>query len=129
MLGALSCLRFSPRVRCLVATPGGQDLVFPHHENELAQSRAASACCSGHSHASGSEEGSAHAGAFVRYWVHNGFVNVNSEKMSKSLGNFFTIRDVSGVASAAVRATLLLRSLAPLHRCSSSTTPSACAGS
>jgi hypothetical protein len=56
---------------------GGQDLVFPHHENELAQSRAACA----HAH--------------VGYWVHNGFVTVNEEKMSKSLGNFFTIRDVS----------------------------------
>ncbi|MBM4353488.1 MAG: cysteine--tRNA ligase [Deltaproteobacteria bacterium] len=55
---------------------GGKDLVFPHHENEIAQSRAAS----------GKE--------FVRYWLHNGFVNVDQEKMSKSLGNFFTIRDV-----------------------------------
>jgi len=55
---------------------GGADLVFPHHENELAQSRAA---CS-HSH--------------VRYWMHNGFVTVDTEKMSKSLGNFFTIREV-----------------------------------
>ncbi|GAQ86158.1 cysteinyl-tRNA synthetase [Klebsormidium nitens] len=55
---------------------GGQDLVFPHHENELAQSRAACA----HAH--------------VGYWVHNGFVTVDEEKMSKSLGNFFTIRDV-----------------------------------
>ncbi|XP_068667200.1 cysteine--tRNA ligase CPS1 homolog, chloroplastic/mitochondrial-like [Aristolochia californica] len=56
---------------------GGQDLIFPHHENELAQSCAA---CS--------EAG-------VKYWVHNGFVNINNEKMSKSLGNFFTIREVS----------------------------------
>mmetsp|Transcript_23440 Transcript_23440/g.39213 ORF Transcript_23440/g.39213 Transcript_23440/m.39213 type:complete len:617 (+) Transcript_23440:218-2068(+) len=55
---------------------GGADLIFPHHENELAQSRAA---CS-HSH--------------VRYWMHNGFVTVDSEKMSKSVGNFFTIREV-----------------------------------
>ncbi len=55
---------------------GGKDLVFPHHENEIAQSRAAS----------GRE--------FVKYWLHNGFVNVDQEKMSKSLGNFFTIRDV-----------------------------------
>ena len=55
---------------------GGKDLVFPHHENEIAQSEAANGC------------------KFVNYWVHNGFVNVNSEKMSKSLGNFFTIRDV-----------------------------------
>ncbi|MGO9414616.1 MAG: cysteine--tRNA ligase [Syntrophobacteraceae bacterium] len=55
---------------------GGKDLVFPHHENEIAQSEAASGAL------------------FVRYWIHNGFVNVNNEKMSKSLGNFFTIRDV-----------------------------------
>ncbi|MFO0775479.1 MAG: cysteine--tRNA ligase [Nitrospiraceae bacterium] len=55
---------------------GGMDLIFPHHENELAQS------CG----ASGKE--------FARYWVHNGFVQVNQEKMSKSLGNFFTIRDI-----------------------------------
>ncbi|OUS43492.1 tRNA synthetases class I (C) catalytic domain-domain-containing protein [Ostreococcus tauri] len=62
---------------------GGQDLVFPHHENELAQSSAACGC-------------GAHAdeNPFVRYWVHNGFVKVDSEKMSKSLGNFFTIREV-----------------------------------
>jgi cysteinyl-tRNA synthetase len=54
----------------------------------LAALQAACACCSG--------EGEATAGGndFVRYWVHNGFVNVDSEKMSKSLGNFFTIRDV-----------------------------------
>lgn len=56
---------------------GGMDLVFPHHENEIAQSCAA--CCN----------------STVNYWVHNGFVTVNSEKMSKSLGNFFTIRQVS----------------------------------
>ena len=55
---------------------GGKDLVFPHHENEIAQSEAASGT------------------PFVRYWMHNGFVNINSEKMSKSLGNFFTIRDI-----------------------------------
>jgi len=55
---------------------GGMDLIFPHHENELAQSSAAT----------GRE--------FVRYWMHNGFVEVNQEKMSKSLGNFFTIREV-----------------------------------
>jgi len=63
---------------------GGQDLVFPHHENELAQSSAACGC-------------GAHSddeNPFVRYWVHNGFVKVDSEKMSKSLGNFFTIREV-----------------------------------
>ncbi|MHB8121790.1 MAG: cysteine--tRNA ligase [Desulfuromonadaceae bacterium] len=55
---------------------GGKDLVFPHHENEIAQSEGANGC------------------RFVRYWLHNGFVNINAEKMSKSLGNFFTIRDV-----------------------------------
>lgn len=55
---------------------GGMDLIFPHHENEIAQS------CG----ATGKE--------FARYWVHNGFVQINKEKMSKSLGNFFTIRDI-----------------------------------
>lgn len=66
---------------------GGRDLVFPHHENELAQSQAA-ACC-------GDKDHMCNDGTdFVRYWVHNGFVTVDSEKMSKSLGNFFTIRDV-----------------------------------
>ena len=55
---------------------GGQDLQFPHHENEIAQSE----CCTGET--------------FVNYWMHNGFVRVNEEKMSKSLGNFFTLRDV-----------------------------------
>jgi cysteinyl-tRNA synthetase len=55
---------------------GGKDLVFPHHENEIAQSEAAS------------------GKPFVHYWMHNGFVNINSEKMSKSLGNFFTIREI-----------------------------------
>ena len=55
---------------------GGKDLIFPHHENEVAQSEAG------------------YGGEFARYWLHNGFVNVDNEKMSKSLGNFFTIRDV-----------------------------------
>ncbi|KAJ1290762.1 hypothetical protein BS78_02G269500 [Paspalum vaginatum] len=55
---------------------GGEDLIFPHHENEIAQSRAA--CCD----------------SSINYWIHNGFVNVNSQKMSKSLGNFVTIRKV-----------------------------------
>jgi cysteinyl-tRNA synthetase len=55
---------------------GGKDLVFPHHENEIAQAEAAFST------------------SFARYWVHNGFVNINNEKMSKSLGNFITIRDV-----------------------------------
>jgi cysteinyl-tRNA synthetase len=57
---------------------GGMDLQFPHHENEIAQSEGAS------------------GRPFVRYWLHNGFLNVDNEKMSKSLGNFFTIRDVLG---------------------------------
>lgn len=56
---------------------GGQDLIFPHHENEIAQSEAANGC------------------RFCNYWVHNAFVNVDGEKMSKSLGNFFTIRDIA----------------------------------
>ena len=68
---------------------GGQDLVFPHHENELAQSTAACRCCAP---AAGEDEKEE---PFVRYWVHNGFVKVDSEKMSKSLGNFFTIREVT----------------------------------
>ncbi len=55
---------------------GGRDLIFPHHENEIAQSEGAS------------------GKPFVKYWMHNGFVNINQEKMSKSLGNFFTIRDI-----------------------------------
>jgi cysteinyl-tRNA synthetase len=55
---------------------GGQDLQFPHHENEIAQSEGASGC------------------KFVNYWLHNGFVRIDNEKMSKSLGNFFTIREV-----------------------------------
>jgi len=56
---------------------GGQDLIFPHHENEIAQSEAAN------------------GRVFARYWLHNGFLNVNNEKMSKSLGNFFTVRDIA----------------------------------
>ncbi|HCA20976.1 MAG TPA: cysteine--tRNA ligase, partial [Lachnospiraceae bacterium] len=55
---------------------GGEDLIFPHHENEIAQSEAAN----------GTE--------FARYWMHNGFLKINNEKMSKSLGNFFTVRDI-----------------------------------
>lgn len=55
---------------------GGQDLAFPHHENEIAQSEAAN------------------GKPFARYWVHNGFININNEKMSKSTGNFFTVRDI-----------------------------------
>lgn len=56
---------------------GGQDLIFPHHENEVAQSE----CCNG--------------APFARYWMHNGYINVDNKKMSKSLGNFFTVRDVA----------------------------------
>ncbi|MDR1002331.1 MAG: cysteine--tRNA ligase [Oscillospiraceae bacterium] len=56
---------------------GGQDLIFPHHENEIAQSE----CCNGV--------------PFARYWMHNGFITVDNAKMSKSLGNFFTVRDVA----------------------------------
>jgi cysteinyl-tRNA synthetase len=55
---------------------GGKDLVFPHHENEIAQSEGAT------------------GKPFAKYWIHNGFVNIDKEKMSKSLGNFFTLRDV-----------------------------------
>ena len=56
---------------------GGQDLIFPHHENEIAQSE----CASGK--------------PFANYWMHNGYINVDNRKMSKSLGNFFTVRDVA----------------------------------
>ncbi|MDD6022094.1 MAG: cysteine--tRNA ligase [Acutalibacteraceae bacterium] len=56
---------------------GGQDLIFPHHENEIAQSE----CCN--------------SVEFAHYWMHNGFITVDNEKMSKSLGNFFTVRDVA----------------------------------
>ena len=55
---------------------GGEDLVFPHHENEIAQSEAANDA------------------EFARYWMHNGFLKINNEKMSKSLGNFFTVREI-----------------------------------
>ncbi len=55
---------------------GGKDLIFPHHENEIAQSECA------------------HGKTFANYWLHNGYINVNNQKMSKSLGNFFTVRDV-----------------------------------
>jgi cysteinyl-tRNA synthetase len=70
---------------------GGQDLVFPHHENELAQSTASCRCCT---EVEGDKTNEPEE-PFVRYWVHNGFVKVDSEKMSKSLGNFFTIREVT----------------------------------
>ncbi|HIQ97515.1 MAG TPA: cysteine--tRNA ligase [Candidatus Limivivens merdigallinarum] len=55
---------------------GGEDLIFPHHENEIAQSE----CCNGKT--------------FARYWLHNGFLNIDNKKMSKSLGNFFTVREI-----------------------------------
>lgn len=56
---------------------GGEDLIFPHHENEIAQSEAAN------------------GKTFAKYWLHNGFLNINNVKMSKSLGNFFTVREIS----------------------------------
>ena len=56
---------------------GGQDLVFPHHENEIAQSECANGC------------------TFSRYWMHNGFLNIDNQKMSKSAGNFFTVREIA----------------------------------
>ena len=75
---------------------GGQDLVFPHHENELAQSTASCRCCTeGELGIGGGKTNEEPEEPFVRYWVHNGFVKVDSEKMSKSLGNFFTIREVT----------------------------------
>ena len=58
---------------------GGEDLIFPHHENEIAQSECANGC------------------EFARYWMHNGFINVDNQKMSKSLHNFFTVRDVANL--------------------------------
>ena len=69
---------------------GGQDLVFPHHENEIAQST----CANG--------------APYARYWLHNGYLMVEGEKMSKSLGNFFTVRDLLDQAQGeAIRLTLL----------------------
>ena len=56
---------------------GGQDLIFPHHENEIAQSE----CC--------------HGVPFANYWMHNGYINIDNRKMSKSLGNFFTVREIA----------------------------------
>lgn len=56
---------------------GGSDLIFPHHENEIAQSEGCTGCH-----------------PFVKYWLHNGFITVNEEKMSKSLGNFFMVIDI-----------------------------------
>lgn len=78
---------------------GGADLAFPHHENEIAQSEAAT----GH--------------PFVKYWLHNGFVRINDEKMSKSLGNFFTIREILASYPAEVIRYFILSShyRSPLH--------------
>ena len=70
---------------------GGQDLQFPHHENEIAQSEGA------------------HGHTFVNYWMHNGFVRVDDEKMSKSLGNFFTVREVLEKFDAEVVRFFILR--------------------
>ncbi|WP_371324866.1 cysteine--tRNA ligase [Dechloromonas sp. ZY10] len=70
---------------------GGQDLQFPHHENEIAQSEGANCC------------------TYVNYWMHNGFVRVDNEKMSKSLGNFFTIREVLQQYDAEVVRFFILR--------------------
>ena len=70
---------------------GGQDLQFPHHENEIAQSEGAHKC------------------QFVNYWMHNGFVRVDDEKMSKSLGNFFTVREVLKKYDAEVVRFFILR--------------------
>ena len=75
---------------------GGQDLQFPHHENEIAQSEAA------HSHDGKTCQ-------MVNYWMHNGFVRVDDEKMSKSLGNFFTIRTVLDKYDAEVVRFFILR--------------------
>ncbi len=72
---------------------GGADLQFPHHENEIAQSEGASPHYSSHEAAHHSFD-KAQLGQLARFWMHNGFINVDNEKMSKSLGNFFTIRDV-----------------------------------
>ena len=70
---------------------GGQDLQFPHHENEIAQSEGA------------------HGNTFVNYWLHNGFVRVDDEKMSKSLGNFFTVREILAKYDAEVVRFFILR--------------------
>ena len=70
---------------------GGSDLAFPHHENEIAQSEAANGC------------------KFVNYWLHNGFINIDNKKMSKSLGNFFTLAEVLEQHSAAALRLLMLQ--------------------
>ncbi len=83
---------------------GGADLQFPHHENEIAQSEGA--LCGGEG--CGCDEDDKPNG-FVRYWMHNGFIRVDNEKMSKSLGNFFTIRDVLQEYDAEVVRFFILR--------------------
>ena len=85
---AMSCALLGPHFDI---HGGGEDLQFPHHENEIAQSEGAS------------------GETFVNVWMHNGFLNVDNEKMSKSLGNFFTIRDVLKHYDAEVLRFLLLR--------------------
>jgi len=70
---------------------GGQDLIFPHHENEIAQSEGANGC------------------QFAAYWLHNGFISIDNKKMSKSLGNFFTVRDAAAAYSyASIRMFMLM---------------------
>lgn len=85
---AMSCHHLGPQFDI---HGGGADLQFPHHENEIAQSEGA------------------HGHAYVNYWMHNGFIRVDNEKMSKSLGNFFTIRDVLQKYDAEVVRFFILR--------------------
>ena len=75
----IECSAMSKEYLPLDIHGGGQDLIFPHHENEIAQSECANGC------------------EFARYWMHNGFINVDNQKMSKSLHNFFTVRDVANL--------------------------------
>lgn len=82
---------------------GGADLQFPHHENEIAQSCGAHGGHCGHQHEGKIIE------SHVKYWLHNGFIRVDGEKMSKSLGNFFTIRDVLKAYDAEVVRFFILR--------------------
>ena len=83
----------------LIFTAGGKDLIFPHHENEIAQSEGA------------------FGKTFAKYWMHNGFVNINHEKMSKSLGNFMMIKDaVKEVSSGSNTVVSSFQSLPESHR-------------
>ena len=82
---------------------GGADLQFPHHENEIAQSCGAHGASCGHTYDGKAVE------SHVKYWLHNGFIRVDGEKMSKSLGNFFTIRDVLKAYDAEVVRFFILR--------------------